>query len=252
MLPDNVTLELFEAMEDQRITHSEVTGMMTSVFGSAITGMVMVFGMLMFNKVIKGNPGGLSSGRIRLWVVWYGLDRGGNIGWHAMEEYTWGSAQSWVSIVVRKGYTKEAYVIEAPTRYQAIKVARQQYPKDEIKGLPEPHSGNPRNPDGITSDIIFRAGLKEYEYRYFPPVEEERKPRLYAYTRRRTIGSYEVQMTRTDGSCSIKLYEFLPGWKRKLRATWTGIGVAECDRKFLEVVETVIQVRFEHKTQLMR
>jgi len=165
MLPDDVTLELFKAMEDQRITTAETRGMMATVFNSAISGMVMVFGMLMFNRVIKHNPG---------------------------------------------------------------------------------------NPDGITSDIIERAGLKEYEYRYFPPPEEERKPRVYAYTRRRTIGSYEVRMTRTDDSCMIKLYEFLPGWKRKLRATWTGIGIPECDRKFLEVVETVIQVRFEHKTRLMR
>jgi len=165
MLPDKTTLQLFEAMQDQQITTAETAGMMTTVFSSAISGMVMVFGMVMFNRVIKGNPG---------------------------------------------------------------------------------------NPDGITSDIISRAGLKEYEYRYFPPPEEERKPRVYAYTRRRTIGSYEVRMTRTDDSCTIKLYEFLPGWKRKLRATWTGIGIAECDRKFLEVVETVIQVRFEHKTQLMR
>ncbi|MBA7693612.1 hypothetical protein ES703_102199 [subsurface metagenome] len=108
------------------------------------------------------------------------------------------------------------------------------------------------NPGEMTPEIISRAGLREYEYRYFPPTEEERKPRVYVYTRRRTIGSYEVQMTRTDDSCSIKLYEFLPGWKRKLRATWTGIGVAECDRKFLEVVETVIQVRFERKTGLLR
>ena len=57
MLPDGVTLGLFEAMEDQRITHTEVTNMMTSMFNSMITGMVMAFGMLMFNKVIKDNPG---------------------------------------------------------------------------------------------------------------------------------------------------------------------------------------------------
>ncbi len=174
MLPDNITLELFEAMEDQRITTAETTGMMTTVFSSAIGGMVMVFGMMMFNKVIKPNPG--------------------NPG----------------------------------------------------------HSSNPGNPGEMAPEIITRAGLKWYEYKYFPPSEEERKPRAYAYTRRRTIGSFEVQMTRTDDSCSIKLYEFLPGWKKKLRATWTGIGIAECDKKFLEVVDTVVQVRFEHKTQLMR
>ena len=171
MLPDNVTLDLFEAMQDQQITTAETAGMITSVFSSAISAMVMAFGMLMFNKVIKSNPG---------------------------------------------------------------------------------NPGNPGNPDGITSEVISRAGLKPYEYKYFPPPEEESKPRVYAYTRRRTIGSYEVQMTRTDDSCSIKLYEFLPGWKKKLRATWTGIGKGECDKKFLEVVEAVVQVRFEHKTALGR
>jgi len=168
MLPDNVTHQLFEAMQDQQITTAETAGMMTTVFSSAITGMVMAFGMVMFNRVTKHNP------------------------------------------------------------------------------------GNPGNPGEMAPDIISRAGMKEYEYRYFPPTEEEGKPRVYAYTRRRTIGSFEVQMTRTDDSCMIKLYEFLPGWKKKLRATWTGIGVAECDKKFLEVVETVIQVRFEHKTALGR
>ncbi len=168
MLPDNVTHQLFEAMQDSVITTAETAGMMTTVFNSAISGMVMVFGMVMFNRVISHNP------------------------------------------------------------------------------------GNPGNPGDMASEIISRAGLKEYEYRYFPPTEEERKPRVYAYTRRRTVGSYEIQMTKTDDSCTIKLYEFLPGWKKKLKATWSGIGVPECDKKFLEVVETVIQVRFEHKTGLMR
>ena len=53
MLPDNVTLELFEAMEDQQITTAETTGMIGAVFSSAITAMVMAFAMLMFNRVIK-------------------------------------------------------------------------------------------------------------------------------------------------------------------------------------------------------
>jgi len=54
-------------------------------------------------------------------------------------------------------------------------------------------------------------------------------------------------MMRTDGSCTIKLYENLEGWKKKLRATWTGLEKVECDRKFEEVIETVVQVRFEEK-----
>lgn len=168
MLPDNITHQLFEAMQDQQITTAETAGMMATVFNSAISGMVMAFGMVMFNRVLTHNP------------------------------------------------------------------------------------GNPDNPGEMTPEIISRAGLKEYEHRYFPPPEEEGKPRVYAYTRRRTIGTYEIQMTRTDDSCMIRLYEFLPGWKKKLRATWSGLGTAECDLKFLEVAETVIQVRFEHKTQLMR
>ena len=168
MLPDSVTQQLFEAMQDSVITTAETAGMMTAVFNSAMSGMVMVFSMVMFNRVISHNP------------------------------------------------------------------------------------GNPGNPGDMASEIVSRAGLKAYEYKYFPPSEEESKPRVYAYTRKRTIGSYEVQMTRTADSCAIKLYEFLPGWKKKLKATWTGIGKAECDRKFLEVVEVAIQVRFEHKTALGR
>lgn len=113
--------------------------------------------------------------------------------------------------------------------------------------------GNPSNPAGsMTFDIIARAGLKEYEYRWFPEPEEPTKPRVYAYTRSKTIGSYLIRMTRTDDACTIRLYEFLEGWKRKLRATWTGIGKEECDAKFEKVAETVRQVRYEHKTAMMR
>ncbi len=57
MLPDNVTVELFEAMQDQQITTAETTGMMTTVFNSAISGMILAFGMMMFNKVVKGLDG---------------------------------------------------------------------------------------------------------------------------------------------------------------------------------------------------
>lgn len=115
-------------------------------------------------------------------------------------------------------------------------------------------SSNPSSTSGsgMTSDIISRAGLKEYEYQRFPPPLEAKPGRVYPYTRTRTIGSYIIQMTRTDGTCKVKLYEFLEGWKKKLRAIWTGMEKTECDRKFEEVVETVIQVRYEYKTALMR
>lgn len=111
--------------------------------------------------------------------------------------------------------------------------------------------GSNPNP-GTTEEVIARAGLKEYEYRYFPEPEEERKPRVYPYTRRASVGAYEIVMTATDGACTIKLYEYLEGMRRKLRATWSGLSREECDAKFREVVGVVHQVRFEHMTALMR
>lgn len=113
--------------------------------------------------------------------------------------------------------------------------------------------GNPGsgNPGSMTSDIIERAGLKEFEYRWFPEPEEPRPPKVHEYTRTRSVGSYDVVMVRDD-TCKIRLFENLPGGKRKLRATWSGLGWAECERKFLEVVDVVTQVRFEQKTSLMR
>ena len=162
MLPANVTLQLFEAMEDQQITTAEASGMITTVFGSAITGMVMAFGMMMFNRVLEHNP------------------------------------------------------------------------------------GNPGNPSIAVHEIISRAGLKPYEYKWFPEPEEK-KPRVYPYRRAKEIGSYSVVMTRTDDACTIKLYEFLPGWKKKLRATWSGMGEVVCDKKFEEVCGVVRQVRFEER-----
>lgn len=115
-------------------------------------------------------------------------------------------------------------------------------------------SSNPYNPGNpsTTSDIIRRTELKEYEYKWFPPPEEEKPPRMHPYTRTRNVGTYSVVMTRTDDTCTIKLYEFLEGWKKKLVATWTGIGKVECDKKLEQVVDTVIQVRFEEKTALGR
>jgi len=45
--------EIFEAVEDQEITSTEVAGMMTGVFGSAMVGMVMVFMATAFIKATK-------------------------------------------------------------------------------------------------------------------------------------------------------------------------------------------------------
>lgn len=58
MLPITIGLEMEEALQDQEVTTTEVAGMMETVFGSVFYGIVMAFGMLMFNRVIKsGNPG---------------------------------------------------------------------------------------------------------------------------------------------------------------------------------------------------
>jgi len=114
--------------------------------------------------------------------------------------------------------------------------------------------GNPStgNPGDTTETIISRAGLKEYEYKWFPEPEEEGKHRVYAYTRRRWVGSYEIVMFGTKDTCMIKMYEYLEGGKRRLQATWSGISKEECANKFEKVCEVVKQVRFEHKTALMR
>ncbi len=53
-LPIQIMLQTQEAMEDQVITVSESTEMMTTVFNSMIGAMVMAFGMVMFNRVIGG------------------------------------------------------------------------------------------------------------------------------------------------------------------------------------------------------
>ena len=104
---------------------------------------------------------------------------------------------------------------------------------------------NPGNPiSSEVSEILRRTGMAEYEERHFPPSEGEGKPRRGpAYTRTKNIGPYSVVMTRTDGTGTVKLYENLEGWKRKLRGTWTGFSKAECSMKFEQVYETTKQVR---------
>ena len=50
-LSPGVVVDILEAAEDQEITTPEVAGMMTSVFSSAIVGMVVVFMATAFIKV---------------------------------------------------------------------------------------------------------------------------------------------------------------------------------------------------------
>lgn len=79
------------------------------------------------------------SGKNRLWVVWYGKAYSfpGTFGWHAYEELLYTDAARFISnILLAKGYTIEAWAIEAPTRYQAIKIAQQQHPEAEVRRLP--------------------------------------------------------------------------------------------------------------------
>lgn len=115
--------------------------------------------------------------------------------------------------------------------------------------------GNPGNPSDVssstTSAIISRTGMKEYEYTWFPPPAEERPGRIYPYRKKRDVSHYSIVMTRTNGACTIKLYENLEGWRQKLRATWTALDKPECDMKFEEIAGTIRQVVFEEKTALM-
>ncbi len=110
------------------------------------------------------------------------------------------------------------------------------------------------NPSGSggsgISEIVSRTGMKWYEPTYFPPTTGEGKPRQSQYRQARQIGQYEIVMTRTGDNCTIKVYEFLEGWKKKLRATWTGIGRESCKNKFEQIALVIRQVRFEEKTRM--
>lgn len=169
MLPIQLGVQMHEALQDQVITTSESTQMMTTVFSSVVGAMVITFGMMMFNKALGSNP------------------------------------------------------------------------------------GNPEPTGAMTSDIIERARLKEYIYRWFPEPEEEKARRLYPYTKTRHVGPYDVILRQSrTGAYSIRLYEDLPGWKRNLKATLTGLEKEEGERKFEEVCGVIRQVRFEHITALRR
>lgn len=53
-LPISVAIELAEAVEDEELTQQEAESMLASVFGSLIGAVVIAYGMLMFNRVMKG------------------------------------------------------------------------------------------------------------------------------------------------------------------------------------------------------
>ncbi len=117
-----------------------------------------------------------------------------------------------------------------------------------------PHAvGLTHNPgSSATDDIIMRGRLKEYESRFFPSTGKESVPKIVPFERTVNISTYAIVMTRKKGSCKIKLYENLEGWNRKLRATWSGLDVYECDRKFEELVDITKQVVAEHRAVVRR
>lgn len=166
-LPIQISIQMQEAMEDQVITHAEATRVITTVFGSAVGAILIAFGMVMFSKVLGGNPSS--------------------------------------------------------------------------------------NPGILTDEIITRAGLRPYELKFIPREEEPiRKRKPPAVVRSMDVGPYRIRQEFRDDHCIIKLYEYLPGLKRKLVATKSEIGYVECEKLFKDVVDTINQVRFEHKTALRR
>jgi len=56
MLSVGFGLQMREALEDEEITTSEVRGMMTTVFNTALSGVVLAFGMAMFIKATGTKP----------------------------------------------------------------------------------------------------------------------------------------------------------------------------------------------------
>lgn len=78
---------------------------------------------------------------MKLWTVWYGTTFWGTDKdcavreatkpkWRAREETAWNgeldyiSARGSVNSIIREGHATQAFVVEAPTRYQAIKIAK--------------------------------------------------------------------------------------------------------------------------------
>jgi len=125
----------------------------------------------------------------------------------------------------------------------------------DVRVLEEVVSGSPSNPGSITSDIVERAGLKPYEPKFTPREEREKPKRVrikaMAFTTR-FIGPYEVIARRTDGGFQVRLYENLPGARRRFVAYQVAGDVYELERMFNKTVEAIHQVRFEHKTALRK
>jgi len=96
-----------------------------------------------------------------------------------------------------------------------------------------------------TYKIINRTAMKPYEFHWFPPQPEpHRKRPLAPYKMTKNFAHYSLVMTRTMTTCNIKLYEFIEGWNKKLRATWSGPALTgtdryECDRKFEEIANAI-------------
>lgn len=108
----------------------------------------------------------------------------------------------------------------------------------------------------MTGDIVVRSGLTPYVPHLMPLVREEEervaRKKLPVSIRSKSIGAYEVVATRWKASCGVKLYENLPGWRRKLRASKTVDTVGECDALFEKTVNAIKEIRFEYKTALGR
>lgn len=77
-----------------------------------------------------------------LWVVWYGTswygggrphvkDKARIVKWRALkEEYSgWRGARAIIDLIIRENHARQAFAVEAPTRYQAIKIAQGTSPK---------------------------------------------------------------------------------------------------------------------------
>jgi len=114
----------------------------------------------------------------------------------------------------------------------------------------------PGNPDGMTDAVVARSGLVPYIPHMMPYAREEEekaaRKKLPVSVRSKSVGPYEVVATRWKASCGVKLYENLPGWRRKLRASKTVDTVGECDALFEKTVDAIKEIRFEYKTALGR
>ncbi len=105
-------------------------------------------------------------------------------------------------------------------------------------------------------EIIERAKL--VPYRPYPPqgkasaLPPRPKKEKVIRQRIRSVGAYDIVSKASDGSYQVMLFENRPGGKQVKLAYKTAVDVYEMDRIFDEVVDTAIQVRYEHRTALRR